>query len=483
VPTQPLTTDGKLSDLARHVVVPSGLTSTGWPAVRNKCLELGIRFDPWQDGTGRIILSKRADGSYATSIGGVVLSIPRQVGKTFLVGAMVFALCLLFPGLTVIWTAHHLRTSEETFAKMQSFARRRKIAPHVDKVVLGSGDEAVEFKNGSRILFGARSRGFGRGFDLVDVLVFDEAQILTENAIDDMVPATNQSPNPLLLFMGTPPKPSDPSEVFTSKRAKALSGSSDDMGFVEFSADEDADPDDPKQWAKGNPSYPKRTPASSMRRMRENLTDESYMREAMGVWDTSKSRSVIDTTTWASCADDRSLPVQRYALGVDVSPDRSMASVSFAGQRADGTWHVELDEQRHGVGWVVDYVTARCERNDIRAVVIDERSPAASFIDELAKRKVTVTATKTRDLAMACGSFYDGTQDGWLHHINQPQFNAAVDAARKRPLGDAWAWNRKNASSDITPLVAATLALWGAQTSSVKKPVKRRTESRRALVA
>jgi hypothetical protein len=28
-------------------------------------------------------------------------------------------------------------------------------------------------------------------------------------------------------------------------------------------------------------------------------------------------------------------------------------------------------------------------------------------------------------------------------------------------LGDAWAWDRKNQSADVTPLVAATLALWG----------------------
>jgi hypothetical protein len=64
-----------------------------------------------------VILAKRADGKYAATIGGTGLSIPRQVGKTFLVGAIVFALCLLCPNLTVIWTAHRLRTAEETFGE------------------------------------------------------------------------------------------------------------------------------------------------------------------------------------------------------------------------------------------------------------------------------------------------------------------------------------------------------------------------------
>jgi hypothetical protein len=140
----------------------------------------------------------------------------------------------------VIWTAHRLRTAGETFDKMQGMARRRKIKPHVAKVVLGSGEEEIRFRNGSRILFGARERGFGRGFDEVDVLIFDEAQILTENAIDDMVPATNQSRQPtgaLMLFMGTPPKPTDPGEVFARMRAEALSGEDEDTGYIEFSAD------------------------------------------------------------------------------------------------------------------------------------------------------------------------------------------------------------------------------------------------------
>src|SRR5690554_7459592 len=118
----PKTKSGKLSDSARHLVLPSGIVTTGWPAVREKGKELGFTFDPWQDGAGRAILAKRADGSYAASIGGVVMSIPRQVGKTFLMAAIIFALCVLFPGQTVIWTAHRSRTADETFESMKSLA-------------------------------------------------------------------------------------------------------------------------------------------------------------------------------------------------------------------------------------------------------------------------------------------------------------------------------------------------------------------------
>ena len=49
-----------------------------------------------------------------------------------------------------------------------------------------------------------------------------------------MIPATNQSRQPtsaLLLFMGTPPKPTDPGEVFTRMRSEALTGEDDGHGL------------------------------------------------------------------------------------------------------------------------------------------------------------------------------------------------------------------------------------------------------------
>ena len=89
----------RLSELARHVVAPAGAVSTGWPAVRETCAAFGVSFDPWQDAAGRLILAKREDGEYACSVGGAFMSIPRQVGKTYMVSAMAFGLCMLRPGL------------------------------------------------------------------------------------------------------------------------------------------------------------------------------------------------------------------------------------------------------------------------------------------------------------------------------------------------------------------------------------------------
>lgn len=454
---RPRTTPGKLSDVARHVVVPSGIVSTGWPAVRDTAAGFGVSFDAWQDGAGRVMLAKRADGLYAASIGGVVMSIPRQVGKTFLIGAVVFALCLLFPGTTVLWTAHRLRTADETFTKMQAFARRRKVSPHILKVVLGSGDQEIAFHNGSRVLFGARERGFGRGFDNVDVEVFDEAQILTENAIDDMVPATNTAKNPLLIFVGTPPKPTDPSAVFTTKRLAALSGD-EDTAYIEFSADRECDLEDRAQWAKANPSYPGRTPAAAMLRMKKNLTPESFVREGLGVWDPPALSRVFPAGVWELVCGDHPQPESGLVFAIDVNPERTMSAIAVAGQGIAG-----LVDQRPGVGWVVDKAIelARKHQADI---AIPSTGAAASLIPDLERANVLVRPVTAKDMAAACGEFYDAVVEGKVSVKQNAVLDAAVASATKRTYGDAWVWDRR--AGDVCALVAVTCAVYVSQNGS-----------------
>ena len=98
-----------LSEVARHVVIPTGIVDSLWFAVEERCQEFGDSFDEWQDGLGQIVLGLREDRTFAATVGGVTISIPRQVAKTFLVMRIVVALCTLYPNLTVIWTARRRR--------------------------------------------------------------------------------------------------------------------------------------------------------------------------------------------------------------------------------------------------------------------------------------------------------------------------------------------------------------------------------------
>ncbi|KAA8832600.1 terminase [Bifidobacterium tissieri] len=465
-------TERRLSELARVLCRPSGIVSSDFPKVERAASRMGIQYDLWQKGLLYLMLGRRADGRYACGEGGAVISICRQVGKTFTIGSAIFILCAGSRNLKVLWTAHRTRTSDETFQTMCGFAQNKLMARYVDHVRRANGQQEIAFRNGSRIMFGAREQGFGRGFDAVDMEVFDESQILTVKALNDMIPATNVSPNPLIVFMGTPPQPGDPSDTFAQKRAAGLE-KTDGMLYVEFSADRDADPDDLEQWAKANPSYPKRTSETAILRMRKLLGDpDNFRREGLGIWDETVVSSAIDPELWANGVVENPPLDGRISFGVDMPPDRSSLAIGAAVRYEDDTALINLQEYRNtraeGTAWAVDWLAERWPRTC--AIVIDAQSPAMSLVEDLRARHVKVTVTQNRDLGAATGRVLDMIQAGSLKHLaakEQPQLDIAAHGVTLRDLGPNGmkAWNKKGSDVDISPLQACTLALHGAYTS------------------
>ena len=475
-----LTRAGRLSEVARHLVLPDGIVSTGWPAVRDRAAEAGVRYDEWQDGLGRAILAKREGGLYAAGIGGVMISICRQVGKTFTVGTMVIFLCILFPGLKVLWTAHRTRTSDETFKSMQGFVRRKRIAPFVAVVRRANGQQEIEFVNGSRIMFGARETGFGRGFDDIDILVFDEAQILSQKALDDMVPATNVAANPLVLFMGTPPRPSDPSEAFTRMRARAIDGhelvegrvhrTGGDALFAEISADEGADPEDRAQWAKANPSFPHRTPEGSILRMRELLNDpESFLREGLGIWDPKDAggKGLIPLSVWLATRISGVTPVRpRVAVELRIGLMQSI-SVAAAYQAA-GLDVVDLGFYESGVGvqWedghAAEKVAELCGRLGVTSVIVDDGGDGNTLlVPQLESAGISVVRFKLDDSRSAAAGFVDGVLNHRIFHIaDQAPLTVAALEARTRPANGGFVWSQPKSAVDVGPIRTASNAWW-----------------------
>jgi hypothetical protein len=420
-----------LSEVARHVVTPEGIASTGWPAVSAVLDVLGVVFDEWQVGLAKLVLAKDRQGVYAADT--VAVSIPRQVGKTFTFGMILFALCLIRPGLTVLWTAHRQKTAGETFRAMKGMCQQPRLAVHILATPSNAENRGIEFRNGSRILFGARERGFGLGFSDVDVLLFDEAQRLT-----------------------------DAGAVFTEFRREALAGDAEGILFVEMSADEQnvdgspVDPLDRKQWAKANPSYPRRTNDRSVLRMLKLLTAEAFRREALGIWDRGTGARVMPA--WDQRAD-RSLraagrPDAGLVLGLAGSVDGAWGSIGAASVD-EGRVIVGAVERREGQSWMVDEA-ARIQLELGCDVVIDGGGPLTHLIPELDEAGVRYVKLGTGEFLDGCAYVWDSVRDGNLSHPAHPDLDAAVRSASWRKVGARRAWNRE--TGDVSMLEAVTVA-------------------------
>lgn len=468
----PRSGDRKLSEVARHVVLPDGIEATDWPLIERQLRRMETPLDEWQRGLGMAIFATREGGQYACGIGGAVISIPRQTGKTYTVGALIFALCIAKPDTLVLWSAHRARTHNETFKTMGAMALRPAIAPFIRRTLTGAGTEAVEFANGSRILFGARESGFGRGFAKVDVLVLDEAQILTEKAMEDMVPATNAAPNGLVLMMGTPPRPSDPGEVFMNRRAAALNKTSGNVLYVEMSADPGANPDDRKQWAIANASYPHRTTTEAIMRMRELLGSvESFLREGLGIWDEAAlTKKAINAKAWDALAIPTAPADGRRVYAVRFSVDGASVALAAAIRSESGPIHVEgikLASSGDGTGWLVDWLLERHEK--AAQIVVDGKAGVGYLVNALREGRVpasVIITAGTETITTASSMLESAITAKDVTHRGQEELDEQVKAAEKRKIGanGGFGWQAPE-GGNVALLDAVTLAYWGAKTT------------------
>lgn len=448
---------------ARFAVAPDGISATAWPRVRATCRNIGWRFDPWQDAVGRLILAKRSDGGWAADLS--LLSIPRQVGKSYLLGCIIFALCLLTPNLRVIWTSHHTATTEEMYEAMKELAEHPRVKPHVLKCIALQGSRwRIQFRNKSRIDFGARSQSFGRGKSKVGVLVLDEFQHITSRALANLAPTTNAADKPLILCAGTPPGPEVRGEAFTMRRIAALSGLANDAVYVEFSADPDADLDDRKQWAKANPSFPKRTPERNILLLRKLFDEDDFRREALGIWDeVSRHSAIVAPGAWKDLIGLGPEPgVAPVAVGVDMS---HRGDISIVGCWPGDKPHLEELWAGSDTAAALQYLGAAGGGVE---VVIDSMSPAAQMIPSLKSGGVKVRRTSAGDMGNACLLFETYANAKMLTYSDdEGRLTKAVKDAVKRPIGDAGKWgiDRRDSTAMIYPLVAGVLALLGAESA------------------
>lgn len=438
------------------------------------CSSYGLILDDWQEYVLKGSLGEDEAGKWAASRVG--LSVPRQSGKTALFEARELAGLCLFGDQLIIHSAHLVPTALEAFRRMKAyFDNWDDLRKKVYKIREANGEQAIELLNGQRLRFMARQNGQGRGFSC-DTLMLDEAQELSEDTWSDILPSMAARDNPQAWIAGTPPSEKNNGEVFTLIRDAGMSGVDERLCWMEWSADPESDFDDHAAWAQANPALGIRVPLNAIQDERNSMSDVKFGRERLGIWGAKGSARVISAEAWESIAMPTAQDAGgQMAIAVDMAPDGGMASLVSVSAVAGGFPCIDLIDTKVGSPeWVIPRIVEACRRFNVRAVVIDGAGPASELIDPLRNAKIEPTVTNSSHMKRACGQFYTAAVTVKnLRHLNQAGLNVAVGAARKRKLEDMWAWSRKDPESDITPVVAATLALWGFTAVDVKKPLRK----------
>lgn len=454
--------------------------------------QAGLHLDPWQQLVLVDALGERADGKWAAFE--VAMIVARQNGKSAVFEARALAGLFLLGEQLILYSAHEFKTASEMFRRILSLIEgNAAFRKRVKAVARSKGEEGVELVTGQRLRFVARSTGSARGFS-ADCVMWDECQNLPDAAVDAMVPTMNARPNPQLWYGGSAPdKNLAPCEQITRVRNRALSEAPGGLAYFEWSAqlctdlcatscsDHDS-PSDPATWAKTNPGLGVRIDLERIEVMHATMSRAGFAREVLSVGNYPSEAGgweVISEAAWRQIEDAESRPGDPVVFAIDVTPEQSHAAIAVAGRRPDGLIHVEVIDHRPGTAWVIDRVRDLKERWSPAAIVMDAGGPAGSLAAEFAMAEIELAMPTYREVGQAYGSFYSSVvrpieaDESWCPTLRarpHPALSSALAGATRRPIGDAFAWNRRGVSVDISPLVAVTLARWGLEARPPEPP-------------
>ena len=435
----------------------------------------GSKLDPWQEDVVNCWLGVDEAGIYTVTSAG--LAMPRQNGKNICLEAREFQ-GMVVSGEKILHTAHQVKTAKKSFRRLAAMftdKRHPEIQDIVKQIRYTNGEEAIELDNGGSIEYVARSRQSARGFDGISLLVYDEAQELTDDQVEALMATLSASATGTrqIIYTGTPPYPRCPGTVFRRRRMISMEAPGTHDAWHEWGVEaksiDDINVEDTGLWYMTNPALGIHLTEEFTREEMRTMSKDGFARERLGWWSPtveSKTDYAIPEALWDACGSNARKPEGKTAYGVKFSPDASEVCLCGAVIPKDGQARIAFIKKKptgHGTQWLADWLNERY--NKAACVVIDGRNGVDVLIDKISetwKAKDSVIKPSTRDVIASVSVMMDALNEQTVTwYKKQETLRESAVTSIKRPIGGGWGFGGDNS----IPIEAAALALWGAKNS------------------
>lgn len=444
---------------------------------------MGKELMPWQ----RLVIDIATEyklGSFGERIyhySKVLITVPRQSGKTTLMGPVKLHRIMTRPGITCFSTAQTGKDAGKRMMDLINMVTQSPLAP-VFKPRKSNGSEGLEVrKHGSSITRFSPTIGaiHGETPHLVD---FDEvwkySEELGDNLLGGVGPAQitlhGQAQIWMISTRGTA------ASVFMNKWVKAgRDGTAAGLAYFEWSMPDGMDPDDPATWWTFHPALGNTITEEALRAEMygEGMSHAERMRGYMNVL-TEAEDPIITPEDWAALAITPEQVPERFnvVISYEVAPGNERAAVMANWRDVDGMAVSRVLHSAPGTIWLTDYIRRLHGEWAPAAIAADDGGPSRRVTDELRNppecsrhdagecRRCTALEVMTpgmRDFGTACDAWLTMARDDkTFKHDGSKVFSNAVAHTVLRTTNGTERIDRDKSTGPVAEVIASAVGIW-----------------------
>ena len=422
---------------------------------------LGKPFMPWQRRAADVALEIDEHGRFVYH--DVVITVPRQSGKTAMTLSLGLHRTMTTPGGKIWYTAQSGQAARERFLQelvpdvqrnLRGLFQLKRGAGDTRLIMPSIGSQYRPHPPTDKYLHGEQS----------DLNQIDEPWAYTQTQgaalMQALVPTQNTRPNSQTMYLSTM---GDAGSVWWHDIVdRARAGDSPRTCVIDYGLDEALEATDVDAVIKAHPAVGFTIEPQAIFDAFHSMDPTEFAR-AYGNQRTATRRAVFDSDTLShvltdSHTIDASSPI---AFGAAVSWDRTRGVIAAAGYADDGTLVSEIVESRPGASWAIERLANLATEHRPRAIVVDAHSPA-STIATAPDLDGLLEIPSSREVAAGTAYFLDAVAGATLVIRPDVAVSRAFDVLRLRTVGDLGnLLDRRRSSGSIAEIEAIALAIQG----------------------
>ena len=429
---------------------------------------LGKPLMPWQRHVADIATEILPDGSYKYPV--VLVTVPRQSGKTTLVGPVQINRLMHCPGQKAFYTAQTGKDARARFADLVSLVQESPIE-ELFRLRYAAGSESMTLPNRSSLNIFAPGPAALHGETPVLVTldeIWKHDELRGNELMGAIGPAQITIRNRqiwLISTMGTA------QSVFMNKLIDRGRAGSPGMAYFEWSMPEGMDPYDPETWAIFHPAFGITISAESLAIEAHNYLDNpgEWMRAFMNRR-TEAEDPIIGTEDFKALATltTEDAPLRSaVAISYEIGWNNSCAAVMASWRDEAGMPCTAVVHAAPGTAWVVPFVRMIAREWKPAVIGADDGGATRRVTDELQNPvskdtpPVEVYKVGARDHGTACDAWLTWARDDKiLRWDGSRSLAAAVANAVLRKMSGGVTFSREHSTAPIPSIIASAVGLW-----------------------